>query len=76
MEGLIEIVCPVQANSARPTSIQSVVPSMCTVVIEVLDAFVDIIAVKGVVDVTLWYKNGIFKTARRKGSNTERDDTA
>ena len=54
MEGLIEMVCPVQASSARPASIQSVVPSRFTVVIDVLDALVDINAEMGVVDVILW----------------------
>ena len=50
IDGLIEMVCPVQASNALPASIQSVVPSRLTVVMEVLDAFVDISAVRGVVD--------------------------
>ncbi len=50
IEGLMEIVCPVQANRTRPASIQSVVPSRLTVVIEVLEDFVDISAVTGLVD--------------------------
>lgn len=48
------MVCPVQANSARPASIQSVVPSRCIVVMDVLCAFVDINIVTGLVDDIFW----------------------
>ena len=48
------MVWPVQANRAFPASIQSVVPSRLTVVIDVLDAFVDIRAVTGLVDDIFW----------------------
>jgi len=44
------MVCPVQANKARPASIQSVLPSKLTVAIDVLEAFVDMIAVTGLVE--------------------------
>lgn len=48
------MVCPVQANRARPASIQSVVPSRLTVVIEVQEALVDISAVTGLVEEIRW----------------------
>ena len=69
------MVCPVQANSALPASIQSVVPSSVTVLMEVLDAFVEISAVTGLVADILWYKKGIPRRARRKGSSIERVET-
>lgn len=54
IEGLIEIVWPVQASSPLPASIQSVVPSRLIVVMEVLEAFVAMSAVTGDVDDILW----------------------
>ena len=54
IEGVIWRVCPVQANSELPTSIQSTVPSRLIVVIDVLIALVDIRAVMGLVEDTLW----------------------
>ena len=48
-------VCPVHANSAfLCVTIQSSLPSRCTMTMEVIADFVEIRAVYGVVDVTLW----------------------
>ena len=49
-DGVIDSVCPVKASKDFPHSIQSVVPSRFTVVIDVLAALVDISAVTGLVD--------------------------
>lgn len=54
MVGLMEMVWPVQASRARPGSIQSVVPSKLTVVIEVQEALVDTSAVTGLVEEIRW----------------------
>ena len=48
------MVWPVQANKAFLASIQSVVPSRLMVVIDVLDAFVDMRVVTGLVDEIFW----------------------
>ena len=48
-------VCPVHANSAfLCVTIQSSLPSRCTMTMEVIADFVEIRAVYGVVDVTRW----------------------
>jgi len=48
------MACPVQANKARPANIQSTLPSKLTVVIDVLEGFVDMSAVIGLVAETCW----------------------
>lgn len=72
----MDIVWPVQASRARPASIQSVVPSRLTVVIEVKEALVDISAVTGLVEEIRWYRKGILRNALRKGSSIESVETA
>jgi len=54
IEGVTESVCPVNAKRDLPTSIQSVVPSKFTVVMDVLTALVEISAVTGLVEDILW----------------------
>lgn len=48
------MACPVQANKARPANIQSILPSRLTVVIDVLEAFMDMSAVTGLVEEIRW----------------------
>ena len=69
-------VCPVHAISALPASIQSVVPSRCTTVMEAFVFCVETRAVIGVVEEILWYKKGILRRARLKGANIDRVETA
>ena len=54
IEGVIYRVCPVHANNDLPMSIQSTVPSIFMVVIDVLAAFVDMSAMTGLVEEILW----------------------
>ena len=75
IEGVTDSVCPVNANRDLPASIQSVVPSKFTVVIDVLAALVDMSAVTGLVDDILWYRKGILSAALRKGSSIESVET-
>ena len=74
--GLIESVVPVHASSVFPVSIQSTVPFIWMAAIDVIAGCVEMIAVIGLVEATLWYKNGICKTALRKGSKMESVDVA
>ena len=70
-------MCPVHASNAlRCVTIQSIVPFRCSTVKEVSGDFVDIRAVMGVVEEIRWYKNGIPRTALRKGSRIESVDCA
>ena len=52
--GRTESVCPVHARSALPASIQSSEPSRCTIAKDVARDFVDMSALNGVVETTLW----------------------
>jgi hypothetical protein len=75
--GESERVCPVQASRAfRCATIQSTVPFKCNTVKDVRGDFVDIKAVMGLVEDIRWYKNGMPRTARRKGSNIDSVDCA
>jgi hypothetical protein len=52
------------------------VPFRCNTVNEVIGDFVEIRAVMGVVEEIRWYKNGMPRTALRKGSSIESVDCA
>lgn len=54
IEGVTESVWPVKASKDLPTSIQSVVPSRLTVVMDVLVALLEIRAVMGLMEEIRW----------------------
>ena len=66
--GFTDIVDPVHASSAlRCEILQSVVPFRCNMAKDVRGDLVEMRAVTGDVDVSLWYKKGMPTRARRSG---------